>query len=99
MNYSEMTEVMGMEELIAVKRNLIYELVTREAMKVSCAHNSLIVVALYRPPNSDCDYAVRLTDSMESIAKKYPKEVIWMGSDANSHDIDWSSNSDLQCEK
>ena len=87
------------------KRNLIYELVTGEAsceviaMKVSCAHNSLIVVALYRPPNSDCNYAVRLTDSMESIAKKYPKEVIWMGSDANSPDIDWSSNSDLQWEK
>lgn len=38
--------------LIAIKRNLIYELVTREsncefiAVKVSCAHNSLIVAAL-----------------------------------------------------
>ena len=37
---------------------------------------------MYRPPGRDCDYA-----------EKHPKDVIWIGGDANLPDIDWSSNS------
>ena len=49
--------------MIAVKRTLIYELITvgKEceflAVKITCKFNSLIVASLYRPTDNDSNYA------------------------------------------
>ncbi|MEW8547322.1 MAG: reverse transcriptase domain-containing protein, partial [Candidatus Thiodiazotropha sp.] len=85
--------------LVAVKRDLIYELVIKDdtceflAVKVSCKHNSVIVAALYRPTNNDSEYAIRLASAIESLVRKHPKDVIWIGGDANLPDIEWTTNS------
>ena len=65
--------------LIAVKRTLIYEQTTvgKEcefiAVKITCKYNSLIVASLYRPTDNDSDYAMKLANAIESIAKIIPK--------------------------
>ena len=84
--------------MIGVKRQLVYEHVPTSnscelvAVKVTCKHNSVIVASLYRPTNNDSDYTVQLIDAIESLVKRHPNEVIWIGGDANLPDINWSSN-------
>ena len=62
------------------------------AVKVTCKHTSVIVASLYRTTNNDLDHTVNLTTAIESLVKRYPKEVIWIGGDANLPDINWSLN-------
>ena len=62
------------------------------AVKVTCKHNSVIVASLYRTTNNDLDHTINLTTAIESLVKRYPKEVIWIGGDANLPDINWSLN-------
>ena len=84
--------------MIGVKRQLVYEHVpTSEnselvAVKVTCKHTSVIVASLYRTTNNDLNHTVNLTNAIESLVKRYPKEVIWIGGDANLPDINWSLN-------
>ena len=85
--------------MIAVKRTLIYELITIDkecellAVKTTCKFNSLIVASLYRPTDNDSDYALKLVNAIESLVKEHPKDVIWIGGDINLPGIDWSSSS------
>ena len=89
--------------LIAVRRNLIYELVPTDdtceliAVKITCQHNSVIAASIYRPTNNDTEYAAHLATAMENLAKKHTKDVIWIGGDSNLPDIDWSTNSITSC--
>ena len=62
------------------------------AVKVTCKHTSVIVASLYRTTNNDLDHTVNLTTAIESLVKRYPKEVIWIGGDASLPDINWSLN-------
>ena len=62
------------------------------AVKVTCKHNSVIVASLYRPTNNDSDYTFQLINAKESLVKRHPNDVIWIGGDANLPDINWSSN-------
>ena len=84
--------------LIGVKRQLVYEHVPISdscelvAMKVNCKHNAFIVASLYRPTNNDSDYTVQLINAIESLVRRHPNEVIWIGVDVNLPDINWSSN-------
>ena len=41
---------------------------------------------------NDCEYSVHLASAVEKLAKDHPKDVIWIGGDANLPDIDWSTN-------
>ena len=61
-------------------------------VKVTCKHTSVIVASLYRTTNNDLDHTVNLTTAIETLVKSYPKEVIWIGGDANLPDINWSLN-------
>ena len=85
--------------MIAVKRTLIYELITvgKEceflAVKITCKFNSKIVASLYRPTDNDSNYALKLANAIESLVKDHPKDVVWIGGDINLPDIEWSSNS------
>ena len=71
--------------LIAVRRNLIYELVPTDgtceliAVKITCQHNSVVAASIYRPTNNDTEYAAHLATAMENLAKKHSKDVIWIG--------------------
>ena len=84
--------------MIGDKRKLVYEHVPTTdscelvAVKVTCKHNSVTVASLYRPTNNDSDYTVQLINAKESLVKRHPNEVIWIGGDANLPDINWSSN-------
>ena len=84
--------------LIAIKRNIIYELVptydTCEliAVKDTCKHNSVSAVSMYRPTNNDIEYATQLATAMEKLLKKHTKDVIWIGGNSNVPDMDWSTN-------
>ena len=84
--------------LIAVKRPLVFEQVPTSdncefvAVKITCKNNSVIVASLYRPTKNDCEYSVHLASAVENLAKDHPKDVIWIGGDANLPDIDWSTN-------
>ena len=89
--------------LIAVGRNLIYELVPTDdtcqliAVKITCQHNSVIAAPIYRPTNNDTEYAAHLATAKENLEKKHTKDVIWIGGDSNLPDIDWSTNSITGC--
>ena len=62
------------------------------AVKITCKNNSVIFASLYRPTKNDCEYSVHLASAVENLAKGHPKDVIWIGGDANLPDIDWSTN-------
>ena len=84
--------------MIGVKRQLLYEHVPTSdscelvAVKVTCKHNLVIVASLYRPKHNYADYTVQLINAIDSLVKRHPTEVIWIGGDANLSDINWSSN-------
>ena len=89
--------------MIAVRRNLIYELVPTDdtceliAVTITCQHKSVIAASIYRPTNNDTEYAAHLATAMENLAKKHTKDVIGIGGDNNLPDIDWSTNSITGC--
>jgi len=61
--------------------------------KIYQGDNSIIVCALYRPPNSDLEYIQELCCTMENVCHSYPSATIWLGGDLNLPDIDWNLNS------
>ena len=89
--------------LIAIKRNLVYEVVPTDntcelvAVKIACQHYSVIVATMYRPTYNDTEYAAHLTSTIKKLVKNHPNDVIWIGGDTNLPDIDWSSNTISGC--
>ena len=63
---------------LAVKNGLISEEIT-------------IVGALYRPPNSDIEYAQDVIAFLERVVNKHPKAVHWLAGDYNLPDINWET--------
>eukprot|EP00057_Strongylocentrotus_purpuratus_P027291 XP_011681765.1 PREDICTED: uncharacterized protein LOC589552 [Strongylocentrotus purpuratus] len=50
---------------------------------------SLIVGALYRPPNSDTQYMDKICSTIEELSVQNRKAVLWIGGDFNLPDINW----------
>ena len=55
------------------------------------SNKSLIVISVYRPPNSSIEYSKDLSNIISDICHKNTKSTIWIG-DLNLPDINWSSN-------
>ena len=84
--------------LIAIKKDYISELISSNDdaesifVKLSMGKDKpLIVGALYRPPNSNEEYMLKLTNAIEKINQQYKKAVLWLGGDLNLPDIDWTT--------
>ena len=63
------------------------------ACKLELKSSLLIVIGVYRPPNSDLIYLQSLCQTIEDIIKENPVATIWLGGDINLPNIDWSTNS------
>ena len=63
------------------------------AFKLELKNSLLIVIGVYRPPNSDLIYLQSLCQTIEDIIKENPVTTIWLGGDINLPNIDWSTNS------
>ena len=88
---------------LAVKNDLISEEITdiekNDKLEVTCVKIllakdcKLIVGALYRPPNSDIEYAQDVIAFLEKVVNKHPKAVHWFAGDYNLSDINWETQS------
>ena len=56
-------------------------------------NSSLIVVGVYRSPNSDFMYLQTMCHVIQDIVKENSAATIWMGEDINLLNIDWITNS------
>ena len=63
------------------------------ACKLKLNHHLLIILAVYRPPNSDSAYLQSFCNLMQDVATDFPAATIWMGGDINLPNIDWITNS------
>ena len=61
------------------------------ACKVEVCGTSLIVCAIYRPPNNDDVYLNELCKVLYEIISKNPKLPIWVAGDFNLPNIDWNN--------
>ena len=57
----------------------------------SNSKTSIIVGVLYKPPNSDLDYANQMCNNIELLVNQNKSAVILLGGDLNLTDIDWDS--------
>jgi hypothetical protein len=55
-------------------------------------NKSLLVGAIYRPPNTGTDYMDELCEEMYTIRSRFNKSVTWIGGDFNLPDIKWDTN-------
>jgi len=63
------------------------------ACKLQLKNNMLIIMAIYRPPNSDFTYLQSMCQLIQGVVFNYPNATIWVGGDLNLPNIDWSTNS------
>ena len=63
------------------------------ATKIStgCKKTSLVIVSVYRPPNTDIDYALDLCSKIKHIVNTNRSATIWISGDLNLPDIDWKT--------
>ena len=52
-----------------------------------------MVVSVYRPPNTDIDYALDLCSKIKDIVNTNRSATIWISGDLNLPDIDWKTES------
>ena len=50
---------------------------------------SIVFGSVYRPPNSDLNYSLKLNNEIYSIYNKHKNATLWLGGDFNLPDIDW----------
>ena len=55
-------------------------------------HQSLIIISIYRPPNSDSQYFESICSLIHDIMLENPKSIVWIGSDFNLPNINWIDN-------
>ncbi|MCG8044799.1 MAG: hypothetical protein N0E48_03805, partial [Candidatus Thiodiazotropha endolucinida] len=55
-------------------------------------HTSLVIGAIYRPPNCDQNYMEELCNKLRELQTKHPKAITWIGGDVNLPDIDWENH-------
>ena len=87
--------------LQAVSREFIDNQITTDtdkeiiATKIStgCKKTSLVIVSVYRPPNTDIDYALDLCSKIKHIVNTNRSATIWISGDLNLPDIDWKTES------
>ena len=56
-------------------------------------HQSLIIISIYRPPNSDSQYFESICSLIHDIMLENPKSIVWIGGDFNLPNINWIDNS------
>ena len=87
--------------LLAVSREFTDNQITTDtdkeiiATKISteCKKTSLVIVSVYRPPNTDIDYALDLCSKIKHIVNTNRSATIWISGDLNLPDIDWKTES------
>jgi len=61
--------------------------------KISLTNNRvLIIMTIYRPPNTDNNYMQSLCKTIEEIYCTYTNAVIWITGDVNLPNVDWVNN-------
>ena len=63
------------------------------ACRLDLSHHSLIIIAVYRPPNSDFIYLQSLCYSIQEVIDSNPHSTVWIAGDLNLPNINWSDNS------
>ena len=64
------------------------------ATKISTGcKTSLVIVSVYRPPNTDIDYALDVCSKIKHIVNTNRSATIWISGDLNLPDIDWKTES------
>ena len=53
----------------------------------------IVIVSVYRPPNTDIDYALDLCSKIKHIVNTNRSATIWISGDLNLPDIDWKTES------
>ena len=56
-------------------------------------HQSLIIISIYRPPNSDSQYFESICSLVHDIMLENPKSIVWISGDFNLPNINWVDNS------
>ena len=56
---------------------------------------SLIIGAIYRPPDNDSNYSTEICEEIHKIALENKNSLFWIGGDFNLPDIDWSTETIL----
>ena len=87
--------------LLAVSREFTDNQITTDtdkeiiATKIStgCKKTSLVIVSVYRPPNTDIDYALDLCSKIKHIVNTNRSATIWISDDLDLPDIDWKTES------
>ena len=86
--------------LLAVSREFTDSQITTDtdkeiiATKISTGcKTSLVIVSVYRPPNTDIDYALDLCSKIKHIVNTNRSATIWISGDLNLPDIDWKTES------
>ena len=87
--------------LLAVSREFTDNQITTDtdkeiiATKIStgCKKTSLVIVSVYRPPNTDIDYALDLCSKIKHLVNTNRSATIWISGDLNLPDIDWKTES------
>ena len=63
------------------------------ACKLELRSLSVIIIAVYRPPNSDFTYLQSLYYNIQQIIDSNPYSTVWVAGDINLPNINWSDNS------
>ena len=63
------------------------------ACKLELCPLSVIIIAVYRPPNSDFTYLESLCHNIQQIIDSNPYSTVWVVGDINLPNINWSDNS------
>lgn len=91
------TQQRGGGVLIAIKKHISYFVViVCHDLKLVCvcicsAYSKLVLIACYRPPNSDGNFTTKLQFSLLEIINRFPHANFLMFGDFNFPDICWSS--------
>jgi len=86
--------------LVGVKSELPSHLIDAQPHIETCAvslqlanNQQLILVCVYRAPNTDITYQENLCNYIIDLAVKYPNSAIYCAGDFNLPDIDWCNGS------
>ena len=85
--------------LIAIRDNLLSDPVeVNSDCEILCRSiqnpdgDPVIVMSIYRPPNSSKEHALDMLNAVRDICKRYPKSILLIGGDFNLPDITWATN-------